>query len=257
MDALKEARAAMTPPSHFGWSQNEHPLLFKAEAFTFSVHRDSDALERSNWRVITKDLTQRFQDDCRITRARHWAVGWIEHLVVRVLTPGTDVDAWWREARKPVDERAMDLQACFTPAYEAAMEWKHKLERYPVADEDDYSGERHAELRETLTSCFGVAEEHADEVLAHLEAYDADDLDDDEVEAVKHRLALGYEPVCVLVQVPLVAGAPTNDDNLLLEPLPETRYDDQGGWFGILPPKGTLEVAIELDLRRLAREDDA
>jgi len=257
MDAVKEAREAMTPPSHFGWSQNEQPLLFKAEAFTFSVHRDSDALERSNWRVITNDLMHQFPGDCRIMRSRHWGVGWIEHLVVRVLTPETDAEAWWREARKPVEERAMDLQACFTPAYEAAMEWKRKLEHYPVADEDDYGGERYAEQKETLTSCFGVAEEDTEEVLARLDAVDAEDLDDDEVEAVKHRLALGYEPVCVLVQVPLVADAPTNDDDLLLEPLPETRYDDQGGWFGVLPPRGTLEVALELDLRRLAREDDA
>lgn len=74
-------------------------------------HRDSDALERSNWEVISDDLMTRYPDDVAIERFSNWAVGWSESLLVR---PGS-------------------------PALGAAKTWHDKLAQYPVADEDHYS----------------------------------------------------------------------------------------------------------------------
>jgi hypothetical protein len=76
-----------------------------------SQHRDSDALERSNWDVITADMLARFPDDAAIERQNHWAVGWTETLLVR---PGS-------------------------PALAAAEGWTAKLADYPVADEEAFS----------------------------------------------------------------------------------------------------------------------
>ena len=78
---------------------------------TLSQHRDSDALERSNWSVITEVMLRWFPDDAAIERMNHWAVGWIEYLLVR---PGT-------------------------PAVTAAEGWRDRLANYPVADEEHHS----------------------------------------------------------------------------------------------------------------------
>lgn len=76
-----------------------------------ALNRDSEALDRSNWMVIKDDLMRRFDDDVSIVSTTHWAVGWVDYLVVR---PGT-------------------------PAEAAAREWQARLADYPVADEQHYS----------------------------------------------------------------------------------------------------------------------
>lgn len=76
-----------------------------------SQHRDSDALERSNYRTITSDILPAYPEDAAVESMSHWAVGWVEYLLVR---PGS-------------------------PAADAAQRWSDRLADYPVADEDDYS----------------------------------------------------------------------------------------------------------------------
>lgn len=98
----------------------------------FGVHRDSDVLERSNWRVIKADLEKRFPDDVRDERSSHWLVGWSDSLTVRLLNDdGTPTDA----AR-------------------AVYQWKEKLADYPVADESDYSELELDDERETWENCY-------------------------------------------------------------------------------------------------------
>jgi len=79
--------------------------------------RDSGLMEISNFESIYKDLETQFPDDVEIHRFGHWGVGWIEEVMVRVY----------------------DDVGNITPAFEAAVEWRERLEDYPVADEDDYS----------------------------------------------------------------------------------------------------------------------
>jgi len=75
-------------------------------------HRDSDALNRSNFTVIYQDLSECFGDRVDIFRFGHWAVGWIEEI-------GFDTS------------RPEILQA--------VTEWRSALYDYPVASDDHYS----------------------------------------------------------------------------------------------------------------------
>jgi len=94
-------------PGFAYWGEREGWLI------ALSVHRDSDALDRSNWGVITKDVLsvpdsgENDLGDAAIEGASHFLVGWVDYLLVR---PGT-------------------------PAAERALEWRERLEDYPVADE--------------------------------------------------------------------------------------------------------------------------
>lgn len=80
-------------------------------------HRDSGLLDISNFEVISEDVQKRFPDDVEVVRFGHWAVGWVDELMVRVY----------------------DAQGEITPAFEAAAEWRGALEDYPVASDEDYS----------------------------------------------------------------------------------------------------------------------
>lgn len=77
---------------------------------TLAQTRDSDAVERSNWRVITGQVMAEYPDDTAIESMSHWAVGWVEYLLVR---PGS-------------------------PAVKIMSDWADQLAIYPVANDDDY-----------------------------------------------------------------------------------------------------------------------
>jgi hypothetical protein len=86
-------------------------------AATVSRHRDSDPLAVSNYVVIYQDMIQRFPEDVEDHRFSHFAVGWIDHLFVRIY----------------------DANGEFTPAFDAIIEWEQRLSDYPVADEEHFS----------------------------------------------------------------------------------------------------------------------
>ena len=103
-----------------------------------SINRDSEALGRSNWRVIVQNLFERFPQmdwlhrsaldfkwDDRppfvIIESRHWAVGWVNELLV-------------------------DTQN--EEAVLAVLAWADSLADYPVADDMDYSQEQMMEDRD-------------------------------------------------------------------------------------------------------------
>lgn len=88
----------------------------------YAIHRDSEALERSNFRTIRHDLESRFPLDVVIETFSHWAVGWTEEILVR---PDTE-------------------------AARAAEEWRAKLAEYPVADDEDWSEEENTEACESI-----------------------------------------------------------------------------------------------------------
>lgn len=96
-----------------------------------TVHRDSDALERSNWRVIVPPILEAHPETAAVERMNHWAVGWVDTLLV---SPSS-------------------------PAELAMLEWARRLEEYSVADEDDFYGLESSE--EWCVRCDrGTAEEH-------------------------------------------------------------------------------------------------
>jgi hypothetical protein len=77
------------------------------------LNRDSKALERSNWAVVTADIhsVPCSHADTEIHRFGHWACGWFEIMLIR---PGT-------------------------PAADCAEAWENALSDYPVASDEHYS----------------------------------------------------------------------------------------------------------------------
>jgi hypothetical protein len=89
----------------------------------FTRHRDSDALERSNFRVAVAAMPQGDKNETwAIERASHFLAGWVEYLLVE---PNS---AAWTIAE--------ELQA--------------RLEDYPVLDENDYGELEAEELEDEL-----------------------------------------------------------------------------------------------------------
>jgi hypothetical protein len=107
---------ATTKPEDFGYWGNED--MFDTWGFTnIDQNRDSDPLEKANFKYITEELMGLFPEDFRIETYNHWLVGSVDRLTCRI----------YEEDRKTIA-----LPFVF------AMEWLDKLADYPVADEDTY-----------------------------------------------------------------------------------------------------------------------
>lgn len=118
---IKCAGDAIEKPEDFGYWGPED--TFVTWGFCgFNKHRDSETIERSNFRVISEDLMEKYPNDFRIETYSHWAVGSVDRLLCRVLKdkePGIVIDN-------------------ITEAFKAAMVWQDKLQEYPIADEEDW-----------------------------------------------------------------------------------------------------------------------
>ncbi|MBA3355866.1 MAG: hypothetical protein H0U18_08000 [Pyrinomonadaceae bacterium] len=121
MDILTLAEQSLEHPPNYAYYGDLHEEDGWGSAF--GQHRDSDALDRSNWEIITTDLLARFPDDCAIESSNHWAVGWVETLRVRIT----------------INPTAPITLTNLTDAFHAVAEWKEKLDDYPVADEEHWS----------------------------------------------------------------------------------------------------------------------
>jgi hypothetical protein len=115
----KYAKMATEKPQDFGYWGNSD--MFDTWGFTnIDQNRDSDPLERANFKFITEELMAIFPDDYRIETYNHWAVGSVDRLVCRVYEDDTD-------------------KKVIASSFYLAMEWLDKLDDYPVADEETYS----------------------------------------------------------------------------------------------------------------------
>lgn len=120
------------PYDHARWESPENYGGFNpvGDFFIHSVHRDSNCLDRSNHEAITeimegmnKDFDPRWiKNDGLVSgderffytfRARHWAVGWVEYLMLR------------QDAPDEMQAKAYDLLAA--------------LANYPLLDDERYS----------------------------------------------------------------------------------------------------------------------
>lgn len=88
-------------------------------------HRDSGALERSNYRVVLADLKAKFGDAVAEASFGHWGVGWVEEIV-------------WDASREDVREHVES--------------WELALSDYPCASEEDFSALEHEELEQWCES---------------------------------------------------------------------------------------------------------
>lgn len=108
--SIKESR-----PGDFSYEGEKD--LGRTWAMTFSKNRDSRIVEQSNYDAIKGDLEKRFPNDVSDERFRHFAVGWIDWLLVRML----------------------DKRGKVTKAGIAALDWKNRLNDYPIADDEDFT----------------------------------------------------------------------------------------------------------------------
>lgn len=131
------AEMALQKPSDFGyWGSDD---MFVTWGFSgIDVNDSSDCLDRSNFKVISNDLMQRFPDDFRIEGYKHWAVNHVDRLCCRILK---DVGFGFIEQN-------------ITDAFKAAIDWHKKLEDYPIADEEDFSEEEMNECIDIIKNCF-------------------------------------------------------------------------------------------------------
>ncbi len=119
-DILIAARESLEHPPDFAYFGDYHEEDGWGRAF--GQHRDSDALARSNFTVISEDLLTRFPDDVHVESCNHWAVGWVETLRIRVTTQPSFI-----------------TEESITDCFHAVIEWQEALESYPVADESHFS----------------------------------------------------------------------------------------------------------------------
>jgi len=120
----EEAKQNMINLTNFGY-HGEIDLIrsFNKEgkwAFSsFSLwSADDDLVSKSNWEVISEDLTERFPDLCEIMSSSVWAgCTHVEQLLIKLF----------------------DDDGKITPVVEACAQWHDKLSNYPIADEAHYS----------------------------------------------------------------------------------------------------------------------
>ena len=117
----------------------------------YATHRDADCLARSNWRSFIRKLggtgeegakgSQEINENLAIEEANHWAVGWVQYLLIA--------------------PTAADLIA-------KAEEINADLEDYPVVDEMDWSQLEYDEY------CKFFARDAKDEFRRHLKEHLSD-----------------------------------------------------------------------------------
>jgi len=91
-----------------------------------SQNRDSDALDRSNFRAALEALGGE-SGTVQVVREGHWAVGWVEWIAIH-----------------ESDERALSIQ----------YEIEGSLQDYPVLDESDWCEEESEEANEVWSNCY-------------------------------------------------------------------------------------------------------
>jgi hypothetical protein len=100
----------------------------------FGRSRDSDCLERSNFRVALAALGG--ESDCvTVARESHWAVGWVEWVAIEA--DGT-----------PESDEALAI----------ADKLQERVSNYPVLNEEDFSTLERDEADEIWANCYNVKE---------------------------------------------------------------------------------------------------
>lgn len=132
-ELVKAAQEALERPSDFGY-YGSIPL-FRSWGLTYARTRDSDVLNRSNYRRLLEDAqgTATAEDGDNAEDASeyvdeitcsHWAYGWADHIVVKVLEdPEGDITP-------------ENITHTFRFMADACLRLR---DEYPVYDESDYS----------------------------------------------------------------------------------------------------------------------
>lgn len=124
----------MNEPKHIKrWTMPSHYFGAVWPAYYSSgvgQSRDSDALERSNFETMLKDLGGE-SETVQVVEESHWAVGWVQWIAIH-----------------QDDEKALAI----------ADENKGRLEDYPSLNDDRWSELEQEDANETWTNCFSPQE---------------------------------------------------------------------------------------------------
>jgi hypothetical protein len=172
MNIDEAAVAALKVPEHYWGAQTE--LVNEGWGGITGIHRDSDLLDESNYETILKILDEKYEkyEDWRVESASHWAVGWMDTLMVRVVKcecTEENEDSMPYIVRDMGDRWRCDTcgtTAQYTDIFKECLELQAALENYPVLDEEDYSRREYEDTMEYLTN--EVGEEHADKLFSYL-----------------------------------------------------------------------------------------
>lgn len=193
---IAAAREALTRPDSFGYS-GDLPL-FDTWGIMFSQDASSDALARSNYRRILEDLrrvaamvTDDPEEYVQEIHCRHWLVGWMDHILVKVMRDG--------------DESPERANAFVPSNITTVFQWAASIavrlrDEYPVYDEFDYSDLESEEDWDSFVSEWDGMVSYWDE------GDDGPEPDDDERDFV-HRFLTdsetpdGYDPDELLATV--------------------------------------------------------
>lgn len=130
----KLAEMALKKPEDFGYWGDED--MFVTWGFTGHDRTAmSKTLEEANFKAISEDLMTKYPDDFRIEHYRHWACGWVDRLVCRILI---------HKDKGFVEEN-------ITEAFAKAIECHIQLEDYPIFDENLYSEMETEEIFQCIT----------------------------------------------------------------------------------------------------------
>lgn len=123
----------------FAWG--DRPEDGKNWTLVYTVNRDSDALDRSNDRVLAEELApfvgwRGDGAECERQRHAHWACGWIEGYAIKV----------------------RDEVGAFTKPFLVYVEHLLALADYPIRSDDDFSEMEQEEADQTWSSCYNQDE---------------------------------------------------------------------------------------------------
>jgi hypothetical protein len=104
------------------WGENDSWLI------AYAINRDSHALERSNFRIMLRDLGGE-SDTVNISRSNHWACGWVEYITL-----------------DPSDLAKVKIARANLA----------RIENYPVLNDEDYGQEEQDEAQEVWAKCYNV-----------------------------------------------------------------------------------------------------
>ncbi len=127
------AREAMTQPSDSAFYADD---MFETHGFSgFSQTRDSSLREISNYDYVLEHFEVHYEKDDKwyVCHCSHWLVGWVDHLVVRILK----------------NQEVGFVEDNITDIFKECIELLQALENYPVLDESKLS---EMEYNATLTN---------------------------------------------------------------------------------------------------------
>lgn len=149
-----EVKEVLTKPENYWGPLND--WIDAGYGPTFGKHRDSDTLGRSNYDSIEKMFREKYEYglDFVTDSASHWAVGWVENIVVRVLDcKCSDAVVQERSIIRYIERwvcETCDTECTISQIFAECCEIQAALSDYPVFDEEDHSRVEYEEMMQYL-----------------------------------------------------------------------------------------------------------